>query len=327
MSNIFPIDFDEKLTMAQNDYILFSDSEDGNKIKKAQYKNLKWEKGDTWATGSAATISVWTTSSLPAWSSATVTNSGTSSAAVLNFGIPKWDKWDTWATGATGNWIASITSSKSGDTTTITITETNGDTASFTVEDGENGDAQLFTLSGTIDLTNAQAAYDWYLAGKYPVIKYGSKFYYLYSASSSTLFWVIPYDKAADSSSTTWLYRDWIKMEVSSWTITTITTTTIFVANSNYLRTGVNYWTPYTPEYNGSPATKKYVDDSASTKQDTLVSGTNIKTVNNQSLLWSWDITVTWWSDIEYKTQAEYTALLPWAESDWKHYFIYSTSS
>lgn len=33
-----------------------------------------------------------------------------------------------------------------------------------------------------------------------------------------------------------------------------------------------------------------------------------------------------WWSDIEYVTQAEYNALLPWAESDWKHYFIYSTS-
>ena len=47
MAQIFPIDFEEKLTMAQDDYILFSDSEDGNKIKKAQYKNLKGEKGDT----------------------------------------------------------------------------------------------------------------------------------------------------------------------------------------------------------------------------------------------------------------------------------------
>ena len=47
MAQIFPIDFEEKLTMAQDDYILFSDSEDGNKIKKAQYSNLKGEKGDT----------------------------------------------------------------------------------------------------------------------------------------------------------------------------------------------------------------------------------------------------------------------------------------
>jgi hypothetical protein len=41
MAQIFPIDFDEKLTIAHNDFILFSDSEDGNKIKKAQYSNLK----------------------------------------------------------------------------------------------------------------------------------------------------------------------------------------------------------------------------------------------------------------------------------------------
>lgn len=30
-----------------------------------------------------------------------------------------------------------------------------------------------------------------------------------------------------------------------------------------------------------------------------------------------------WWSDIEYVTQAEYEALLPWALTDNKHYFIY----
>lgn len=41
------------------------------------------------ADGQAATISVGTTTTLPAGSSATVTNSGTSSAAVFNFGIPK----------------------------------------------------------------------------------------------------------------------------------------------------------------------------------------------------------------------------------------------
>ena len=42
--NIFPIDFEEKNTMAPNDYILFSDSQDCNKLKKAQYCNLKGEK-------------------------------------------------------------------------------------------------------------------------------------------------------------------------------------------------------------------------------------------------------------------------------------------
>lgn len=44
--------------------------------------------------GDAATVSVGSTTTLPAGSQATVTNSGTSSAATLNFGIPKGDKGD-----------------------------------------------------------------------------------------------------------------------------------------------------------------------------------------------------------------------------------------
>ena len=37
---------------------------------------------------------------------------------------------------------------------------------------------------------------------------------------------------------------------------------------------------------------KKYVDDNDATKQDTLVSGTNIKTINNQSILGSGNIDI-----------------------------------
>lgn len=55
------------------------------------------------------------------------------------------------------------------------------------------------------------------------------------------------------------------------------------------------------------------------TKQDLLTAWTNIQIQNNV-------ISATWWSDIVYATQAEYNALLPWAASDWKHYFIYSIS-
>jgi len=38
---IFPTNYDEKLTIAANDMVLFSDSEDDNKLKKAKYSNLK----------------------------------------------------------------------------------------------------------------------------------------------------------------------------------------------------------------------------------------------------------------------------------------------
>lgn len=56
----------------------------------------KGEKGD------AATVAVGTVTTLPAGSPATVENAGTSSAAVLVFGIPQGPKGDTGATGATG---------------------------------------------------------------------------------------------------------------------------------------------------------------------------------------------------------------------------------
>ena len=51
--------------------------------------NVKGPQGAKGDTGNAATIAVGTTTTLPAGSAATVTNSGTSSAAVFDFGIPK----------------------------------------------------------------------------------------------------------------------------------------------------------------------------------------------------------------------------------------------
>ena len=86
-------------------------------------------------------------------------------------------------------------------------------------------------------------------------------------------------------------------------------------------------------------------------KQNTLVNQGNIKSINNNSLLGTWDLSIaevpsgwtngqvltqtsqwpawqnaTWWADIEYKTQAEYNALPSSKLTDNKHYFIYSTS-
>ena len=58
--------------------------------------------GTNGTNGAAATISVGTTTTLSPGASATVTNAGTSSAAVFNFGIPAGQKGDTGDTGATG---------------------------------------------------------------------------------------------------------------------------------------------------------------------------------------------------------------------------------
>jgi hypothetical protein len=58
--------------------------------------------GATGATGTAATVSVGTVATGAAGSSASITNSGTSSAAVFNFTIPKGDTGATGPTGSTG---------------------------------------------------------------------------------------------------------------------------------------------------------------------------------------------------------------------------------
>ena len=50
------------------------------------YVSLQGQQG---VPGQSATVSIGTTTTLPAGSSATVTNSGTPNAAVLNFGIPQ----------------------------------------------------------------------------------------------------------------------------------------------------------------------------------------------------------------------------------------------
>ena len=58
--------------------------------------------GTNGADGAAATIQVGTVTSLPSTATPTVTNSGTTSAAVFNFGIPKGEKGDKGDTGAQG---------------------------------------------------------------------------------------------------------------------------------------------------------------------------------------------------------------------------------
>lgn len=88
-------------------------------------KGDKGDPGSAGTPGAAATIAVGTTTTLPAGSSATVTNTGSSSAATFNFGIPK---------GADGTGAGTVTEVKQGNgitvadgTTTPTVTAKSGD--------------------------------------------------------------------------------------------------------------------------------------------------------------------------------------------------------
>lgn len=67
-------------------------SGDSQSIKMIVKDNERGPQGEQGEPGVAATVSVGQTSTLPAGSAATVQNTGSSSAAVLAFGIPKGDK-------------------------------------------------------------------------------------------------------------------------------------------------------------------------------------------------------------------------------------------
>ncbi|CAB4121417.1 hypothetical protein UFOVP11_11 [uncultured Caudovirales phage] len=129
-------------------------------------------QGNTGATGTAATIAVGSTNTLPSGSSAVVSNSGTSSSAVFNFGIPQGIqgiqgiqgvKGDTGNTGATGAGVATggttgqaLTKSSNTDYDTAwntvlkTVTSTDGSVSVNQV--GSNADLSVAVAGSTTNV-------------------------------------------------------------------------------------------------------------------------------------------------------------------------------
>lgn len=85
-------------TPAETDIVPYVDLAT-NTTKKALKSELKGEKGDT---GTAATVDVGTTTTVVTTVPAAVTNSGTTSAAIFDFVIPKGETGDTGPAGADG---------------------------------------------------------------------------------------------------------------------------------------------------------------------------------------------------------------------------------
>lgn len=101
-------------------------------------------QGAAGAAGAAATVSVGSVSTLDAGEEATVSNAGTSSAAVFDFGIPKGEKGDTGeagpagaagAAGADGAGVAKITLTvEDGAVTGGTWEDTDGESHTIEIE-------------------------------------------------------------------------------------------------------------------------------------------------------------------------------------------------
>lgn len=159
---------------------------------------------------------------------------------------------------------------------------------------GWSWNVQLFTLSSRNDLTTAQAAYDWFRDWKCPILRlyttvahYHSwwytdiAWYYdfyrrpgiaddggseLVPGSTSSVTFLLahsPYDdvdlvdngyhRASEHSITLWINNNNEVIQISEWEQT--------YASTAYISPNYNYSEPYMPQYPGSPATKKYVDD------------------------------------------------------------------
>lgn len=132
-------------------------------------RGIQGVKGDP---GTAATITAGTATTLPAGSTPTVTNSGTSSAAVFNFGIPKGDKGDKGDTGTPGAAATiSVGTTTTGDAgTNASVTNSGTSSAAvfnFTIPkgaagqngtDGQDGESATITVGTTTTLPAGSSA-------------------------------------------------------------------------------------------------------------------------------------------------------------------------
>ena len=141
--------------------------------------DCKGEKGDP---GQAATVSVGTTTTLNPGSSATVTNSGTTSAAVFNFGIPRGADGTDGTDGEDGVSVTGVQLlSTSGRVKTYRMSFSNGTHFDYDVTDGADGSGAGDMLKSDYDANSAV-----YNAGGIAAYVAGQA-YSLPTASSSTL--------------------------------------------------------------------------------------------------------------------------------------------
>lgn len=150
-----------------------------------------------------------------------------------------------------------------------------------------SSNTKTFYLQNNQDLTTAQEIYDWYNSGKNPIVMYNDKNYIFTSDSywlnfRATDVWT---STPSQWSNTTLHIDGSITIEYSNGVVSNIRIYGQWA--TGYLRTDYDYSTPYTPQYNGSPATKKYVDDSVSVVSDDSWVVYHIKVSNSDPVSWT----------------------------------------
>lgn len=121
---------------------------------------------------------------------------------------------------------------------------------------------KAFYLSSTSDLEIAQEIYNWYIAWKYPIIYFEGNLYLFVKISwdNEYLRFYNPCFGTQTGTTQSFINFNYMLLRISNGTIIDIRTEQ-YVMGDFFLSTNKDYTIPYIPQYAGSPATKKYVDN------------------------------------------------------------------
>ena len=157
-----------------------------------------------------------------------------------------------------------------------------------------DANTKTFWLTNLQDTTTGQAVRDWVDGGWNAIVYYSWMPYFITAKSATriTLYSKFTWTQNSPSNQSTGFTEQLMWIDATNSTVTTITNMTVWLW-APYLATNQNYSTVYTPLYDGSPATKKYVDDKFSAVP-VYTAGSNIDITSNQiSTIRNWYVYVT----------------------------------
>lgn len=168
-----------------------------------------------------------------------------------------------------------------------------------------DANTKTFWLTNLQDTTTGQAVRDWVDGGWNAIVYYSWMPYFVTAKSATriTLYSKFTGTQNSPSNQSTGFTEQLMWIDATNSTVTAITNMTVWLW-APYLATNQNYSTVYTPLYDGSPATKKYVDDKFAAVP-VYTAGSNIDITSNQiSTIRNWYVYVTCtdWPFVKNKT-------------------------
>ena len=180
-----------------------------------------------------------------------------------------------------------------------------------------DANTKTFFLANGNDLTTAQAAYDWIRQWKMALVTLNWETYiYKTTASNKATFEDVGWYTTIDNNWTTWVYLKTLELSLNWTTVEQISLSTKSQSSiiPSYLATDKNYSTAYVPQYDGSPATKKYVDDKFAWVP-TYTAWTGIDITNN--VISNTQTSAEWWNITgNIQSQTDLQNALDWKQDE-----------